>query len=273
MSKLVITPKKQEKEFFTKIPPLPGLEYTQNFSSMPEISSDSIPDSRFGKITYIYTDRFKAQSLYSPKEKFDEFGNEIQQLYRVTFGDPEVMAKYSHGNVRTPEQFEVTVNLQSIRWNYGYPFSAFMVTDKDTDKIVGYEVIGNSEVRNQGEMAYLFSKEYHRGENWKNVGYENIGALCLEYGKSLYDSKQFVNKSFNKTYSTFEGGEIFNGITATSRDDNIASYKILGKLGFCYKEDNFKFGHNRHIFDKFFITDEVILDYMGDYNETCDDLA
>jgi RimJ/RimL family protein N-acetyltransferase len=149
------------------------------------------------------------------------------------------MASFADGNVKTKEQFESTVNMQSLRWNNGYPFAGFIIKDNSTDDIVGYEVIGNSGIRNQAEMAYLFSKAYHRSDKVKDVGYENAGALCLEYGRNLYNSKSLVNQSFDQDKAKFEGGNLFSSVTATARDDNPGSYKILEKLGFIYKEDRF----------------------------------
>ena len=136
----------------------------------PHISTESIPDTRYGKIVYIETERFTAESLYSSRKTFDTFGDDIQKLYSVTFGDKAVMASFADGNVKTKEQFESTVNMQSLRWNNGYPFAGFIIMDNATDDSVGYEVIGNSGITNQAEMAYLFSKAYHRSDKVKDVG-------------------------------------------------------------------------------------------------------
>ncbi|MFU7503392.1 MAG: hypothetical protein ACE1S7_08490, partial [Candidatus Tisiphia sp.] len=137
--------------------------------------------------SYIYTDRFRAESLYTTEKDFVNFSDQIKQLFNVTFADPAVMSQYATGKVSTQEEFAKRINEQSFRWNNGYPFAAFLVTDKSNDVVVGYEVIGNGSKEHVGEIAYLFNKEYHRGAAAakQHVGYENVGALILGYGKEL----------------------------------------------------------------------------------------
>ncbi|AVP87741.1 hypothetical protein phytr_8080 [Candidatus Phycorickettsia trachydisci] len=132
-----------------------------------------------------------------------------------------------------------------------------MVTDKETDIAVGYEVIGNN-ADNMGELAYLFNKNYHRSHTIQDVGYENVGALCLVYGESLFREKQKINQTYNSEENQFEGGSEFLKFQATTRDDNFASKRLLEKIGCRYIEDNFKFGHNRHIFEKIYTANEAV---------------
>jgi len=220
---------------------LPEFEY-QSLFSCPHISEESIDESsRGGIIVYIETYRFTAKSLYSPKTKFDEYSDEIQQLYKVTFCDKTVMEKFVSGVTKTQDEFVTNVNLQSLRWSYGYKFAGFIITDNSNDNVVGYEVIGNSGISNKGEIAYLFNKDYHRTKDMQNVGYENVGALVLEYGKELYKSKQLVNQGFNHDKTALIGEEALKGVVATAKDDNLGSCRILEKTGFFYTYDTFKF--------------------------------
>jgi len=175
------------------------------------------------------------------------------------------MEKFATGTTRTPEQFQNTVNLQSMRWEKGYPFAAFIVTDKETGAVVGYEVIGNSGIDNTGELAYLFNKHCHRSNTIQNVGYENVGALSLVYGESLFKAKKKINQTYNEERQEFESGSEFIKLQATTRDDNPASKRILEKIGCKYIKDDFKFGHNRHVFEKEYTETPVVqeLDYTS----------
>lgn len=239
--------------------------YLSQFSTYPTVSYEDILDSHRGKIVYIETDRFIARSLYSSKKTYEEYSEDIQQLYQVTFADPIVMEKFATGTTRTPEQFQNTVNLQSMRWEKGYPFAAFIVTDKETGAVVGYEVIGNSGIDNTGELAYLFNKHCHRSNTIQNVGYENVGALSLVYGESLFKAKKKINQTYNEERQEFESGSEFIKLQATTRDDNPASKRILEKIGCKYIKDDFKFEHNRHVFEKEYMETPVVqeLDYTS----------
>ncbi|WP_375326635.1 GNAT family N-acetyltransferase [Candidatus Tisiphia endosymbiont of Nemotelus uliginosus] len=243
--------------------------YLDKFSR-PKLTYEDISDLPTGRIAYIDTDRFTARSLYSEKTTYDEYSTDIQQLYKVTFNDPIVMQKFATGNTKTQEQFESMVNLQSVRWAHGYPFAAFIITDNDKDHdVVGYEVIGNSENVHTGELAYLFNKAYHRSETIKDVGYENVGALCLEYGQTLFNEKRLVNQVYNQDNEKFTGGTVFTKLEATVRDDNPGSQKILEKIGGRHITNSYKFEHNRLVFEKLYdngivqLYDDSTMDVLG----------
>jgi hypothetical protein len=231
-------------------------KYLEKFSK-PEIGFDRNDEGI--EVAYIYTDRFAAESLYSSKENYDDFSEKVKTLYNVTFADPIVMEKFASGSTRTKEQFESTVKLQSLRCGNQYPFSAFVVFDKSKDNVVGYEVIGNGEKEHSGELAYLFNKNYHRSETIKDVGYENVGALVLEYGAEQYKRCSMINQKYNQEISKFEGGQFFKKLEATSRTDNPGSSKILENLGFKNIGDSFKFGHDRYVWEKDYEAEDVQL--------------
>ncbi|WP_425360931.1 GNAT family N-acetyltransferase [Candidatus Tisiphia endosymbiont of Stenodema calcarata] len=198
--------------------------------------------------SYIYTDRFRAESLYTTEKDFVNFSDQIKQLFNVTFADPAVMSQYATGKVSTQEEFAKRINEQSFRWNNGYPFAAFLVTDKSNDVVVGYEVIGNGSKEHVGEIAYLFNKEYHRGAA-THVGYENVGALILGYGKELAKKQDYVNKTYDEKSVKFVGGEIFTTVQATTLKTNTASKKILENLAFKLVGESYKYGGNRYEFE------------------------
>lgn len=199
--------------------------------------------------TYIYTERFTAEPLYTDKTRFEDFPTKIKDLFVATFADSRVMEKFAIGAVRTEQEFEGTVKLQSLRSSHNYPFSAFLVTDNATDVVVGYEVIGNGSKSNTGEAAYLFNKDYHRSGAKKYVGYENVGALILGHGAELYKNNAVVNQVYSEETKRFTGGTTFTTVSATARLDNIGSVKILESLGFSEVGRTNKYGHDRHEFE------------------------
>ena len=71
--------------------------YLSKFSTPPSVSYEDIADSPRGKIVHIETERFIASSLYSSKKTYDEYSENIQQLYKLTFADPIVMEKFVIG--------------------------------------------------------------------------------------------------------------------------------------------------------------------------------
>ena len=184
-------------------------------------------------VVEIHTQRFLARTLYTDKTDYQDFPREIKELYTVTFGDNDVMQKYEHGVAYSKERFAKDVTMRSSRALHNYPFNGFIVTDKNSDAVVGFETIGNGGQEGAGEMVYLFNKKYHNngylsGNKHAGVGYENVGALVFGYGKQLYENGAFVNADMQ----TFVGGNRFEKITASARVDNPGSIRILEKLGF-----------------------------------------
>ncbi len=197
---------------------------------------------------YIHTERFIAKTLFSKETKFDDFPDEIKDLYKVTFLDPIVMEKFGPGTPESVEKFEERVNLQSFRASLGYPFCGFVVLDKENDNVVGYEEIANDSESNPVAVAYLFSKDYQRSSGKKYVGYENVGALIYGYGVKLYNENVLVNSSYNKKSHKFEGWSIFSTVYATARTDNYASQSILTNLGFSHISTTSEIYEARHMY-------------------------
>lgn len=195
--------------------------------------------------TYIHTERFVAETLYTSEKDFDNFPEDIKNLYRVTFADSFVMQRSYTGKTKTPYEFADIVTRQSLRALNHDPFSAFIVTNKLNDEVVGFEGITNRVSANQIEIFYLFRQDYQRHKGiYKNVGYENAGALIWGHGEGL--SKQVIANQ------EFIGGEAFTGVYATTRTDNWGSIKILESLGFTQQRITQKFEAPRY---------EYVLDY------------
>ncbi|AWN82048.1 GNAT family N-acetyltransferase [Candidatus Cardinium hertigii] len=204
------------------------------------------PESKNHKLC-IETKRFIAYTLYSEENVFQMFPLSIQNLYTITFADPIVMSKYKYGLPKTVKEFETMVKEKSLCALHGDPFVAFIITDKESGNVIGYEEIDKSDTDGIGEISYIFSKQYHNGagQAYKYVGYENVGALTWGYGAHLYRNGTFVNPSKQQFKTTVP----FKGLMATVRTDNFASSKILENLGFKQMAIIKKFGHERYLFE------------------------
>jgi hypothetical protein len=196
-----------------------------------EVSHDIGEDDIYR--TYINTERFLAETIYTGQKDFVDFPEGFRDLYRLTFADQRVMNKFSDGAAKERQEFEELIEEHSLRAAHDNPFSAFIVTDKESDQVVGYEVIGNGPGSNIAEVVYLFRHDYqrHKGSK-KNVGYENVGALIWGHGKDLVHNRVFVNQDYDIESVQFTGGAAFTGVCATVRSDDWGSEKILGHLGF-----------------------------------------
>ncbi|WP_417904771.1 GNAT family N-acetyltransferase [Candidatus Tisiphia endosymbiont of Micropterix aruncella] len=181
--------------------------------------------------SYIYTERFRAESLYTTENDFANFPDKIKQLFNFMSADPVIMERSATGEVSV-EEFVERVHEQSFLWNNGYSFATFIITDESNDAVVGSEVISDGSKDHAGEIAYSFNQEYRRSNTKKYVGYENVGALILGYGQELAKKQAYVNKTYDEQLKKFVGGEIFTTVEATTSITNIASKTILERLAF-----------------------------------------
>lgn len=185
--------------------------------------------------TYIYTERFFSEPIYTDKKEFADFSDKIKDLFKVTFSDPTMMEKYEDGEVYTEQEYESMIPKMSFRYSHGHPFIAFIATENNTDKVVGYHGMNSCfddkghGISNTAQVAYIFNKKLYPQ---KYVGYENTGALILGYAKELAENKVYVNQSFDKEIEKYIGGTVFTTLSATARTDNGASIAILKNLGF-----------------------------------------
>ena len=176
----------------------------------------------------------------------------MKELYQVTFGDQDVVVKFGSGNIQTQSEFfNSRISLQSTRWKHDYPFAAFKIMHRDTDRVAGYEIMGNgydvlakSSMPNTAEASYVIGKQFQNsnlqkentvGLSYTGVGSETVGALFLYYGQELFDSRAVVNQSLDTDTNKFVGGTNFEKILATSRIDNPRSTVILENCGFIQK--------------------------------------
>lgn len=156
--------------------------------------------------------------------------------YCALFADPLAMEKYANGATRTPaettQRFE---NSWLVRWQTGDPFSALAVTlvtpgiDPKDYPVIGHVIMGHGDEPGQSELAYaLFPEFWNQGYGW-----EAVSAVARTFGAELVQKGCEVE------------GKPFSEIVATTRVDNIASYKILKDLGMQEIGRSEKYGHER----------------------------
>ena len=187
---------------------------------------------------YIHTKRFIAEPLWTEKSQFADFEKPIQDLFRVTFADPEVVkhmrfgAQYGRAvneNGAVSEQyFEAFVRGSSKRWCNSEPFgAAFLIKSRENEDVVGMETIQQIN-HGVGQVTYLFSKNYHRdaAKNVRYVGYENVGALIWGYGAELFKNKAVMRLDINGTTTE----STFTRLETAALNANPASVKILDRL-------------------------------------------
>ena len=214
---------------------------------------------------YIHTKRFIAEPLWTEKSQFADFEKPIQDLFNVTFADPDVVKHIRFGEhdgravnekgAVSEQYFEAFVQGSSKRWSNSEPFgAAFLIKSRENADVVGLEVI--QLLRDGvGQAAYMFSKNYHRDEakNVRYVGCENVGALIWGYGAEL-----FTNKAVTRDRIT-DGATIeapFTRIETAALTKNPASVKILDRL-MCKVDANDK----RH--------DDKVEEFVLNYAEMC----
>lgn len=156
------------------------------------------------------------------------------------------MWKFGTGEAWSVAKTEARMDLWISRWNTHDPFSSFAVSKNDDDTFLGHVVLGHGDQRGQSELAYVFNKP-----SWgKRYGSEAVSSIVNEYAPEL------VQRGYQLE------GEDFQSITATVRDDNEASFKILKNAGMQRVREEIKFAHLRHVFfksvnDKPLIVDQI----------------
>ncbi len=156
----------------------------------------------------IETNRLCLKSIKSSEKYYD--------YYASLFGDQDVMSMYATGETKTREDMKTRIdNLWAKRWKEGDPYSGFAVFKKDTKEFIGHVAIGHGNAPGEAAIGYLFMKNYWR----QGYGSEAVNAVVKDYAPEVV----------KRGYSV-EGAPL-NKIVATTKPDNIASGKILQKVG------------------------------------------
>jgi RimJ/RimL family protein N-acetyltransferase len=165
-------------------------------------------DAERGLSVTIDTKRMHMRSVESTETDYDHYAD--------LFGDQEVMEKYATGQTKTKEEMRTRIDTVWVKRQLeGDPFAGLAIFKKNTDDFLGHIVLGHGDIPGAGEVAYLFKQKV-----WGNrYGSEAVEAVVKEFAPAI------VKEGY-----TLEGKPL-EKILATSRADNIASCRILEKVG------------------------------------------
>ena len=230
-------------------------KYLNEFS-IPKITPYIVCDSEQKKqdvtVYTIETERSILKPLHSITKQFNEYSQQIKELYSSTLGDEKVTSLYMDGKPHTEGSFQNRVNLQSERWENGYPFSAFEIVNKEESEIsehnvvIGYEVIGNGCKPNAGEIAILIAEKFQG----LRFGHEVVGAITGGYGQYLFNKESVVNKGLPSE-------SVFTRVLATANIHNVASNKIFEQRGFSNIGETEKWGFTRNEWELKYTPNEI----------------
>ncbi len=156
--------------------------------------------------------------------------NDLER-YAKLLRDSKVMEKYGTGNLQKKADVRKRIDSYVKRWSENDPYSGFAVFDK-RNRFIGHVVLGHGDVSGVSELAYLFHRRFwHKG-----FGSEIASAMVKDYAPELIKRNYMLDhKRLTK-------------ITATSRQDNLWSCRILEKLGMTVEKQEEKFGHLRNFY-------------------------
>ncbi len=153
--------------------------------------------------------------------------------YTNLFGNREVMEKFATGETRDREYVVNRIRGWVERWQRNDPYAGFSVFKRENGVFVGHVVLGHGDLPGESELAYLFHKEYWN----QGFGTEAVTALVEDFAPATHQGFTLMGKTITR-------------IHATSRKDNIASIRILKKLGFQQTSEEEKYGALRYHFTK-----------------------
>lgn len=149
------------------------------------------------------------------------------------FSDPVVIEKYGDGTVKTKDWVISRIHTWIKRLQDGDPFVGYLVFLKENensfDSFIGLVILGYAGQPGESEMAYLFKKEY-----WgKGYGTEACEAMVKDFAPFLVKHHFFL------------GHTPLKSVSAWARLDNVASIRILEKIGMLPSHVEKKWGHLR----------------------------
>jgi RimJ/RimL family protein N-acetyltransferase len=155
--------------------------------------------------------------------------------YTTLFGDPESMKTFASGNTMAGDEVaEMVQGIWAKRWRENDPYSAMAVFKRDTDDFVGHITLSHGEHPGEAETGYLFAKA-HWGKGYAS---EAATAVIQEYAPATVKEGYLLE------------GKPLTRITGTAKFDNVASLKILQKVGMKKIGEGERYGALRHYFAK-----------------------
>jgi len=138
---------------------------------------------------------------------------DLDNLFRL-YSDVEVMRYLS---LRTREQTQESLHKHIQQWQQ-YNFGMWAVMHKDSGKMIGRCGLGLLENTPEVELGYVFDKSY-----WNMGLATEASQATLKYG--------------------FEEVKL-DRIVAIAQPENIASVRVIQKVGMKYQKNAFYYGHD-----------------------------
>jgi GNAT superfamily N-acetyltransferase len=201
------------------------------------ITAGNASESPFRSNIFTYDDPLNAQNLHVSL-KGDNWRAEDIKLTHLDFhislfGNPTVMAGFADGQVRDAESVTNRVkNSVEERFVKGQPHGLLTVFDHSEQPFM-HIVAGGGDRPGTSEIAYAMMPNYWN----KGYGGKVLAKIVQEWAPEVYkigrgDGLDSIpNENIVKAFQCF-GGKPLDQLDATASPSNIASWKILVKLGF-----------------------------------------
>lgn len=165
---------------------------------------------------------FETSRLMVRRVQLDDIPN-----YHKLYGSELVMANFSDGKTRSAARVDIMILLNLQRWAQNNPFSCMTITRKENGDFIGIIFVSTVDrLDGTGLLGYLLLPEY-----WQQ-GYasEAVAGLLTQYIPAVNQGQY---------------AERISAIYSYAKPGNIASMKILEKVGFQQQQLVEKFGGQR----------------------------
>lgn len=167
----------------------------------------------------IHTERLLIRSY-----KLEDFEKSLS-----LYGNASLVQFFDHGKPRSKEEVEILINQSTLYFAKGEPFGLFTVISKDTGCFLGHIDVFPGTDPSICEIGYIFDENHH------GQGY------CTEAVKNLIFAYLIT---LNKKASLFLNSPI-SEVIATVHPKNVASRKILEKVGMTFVKSQNRFDNPR----------------------------
>ncbi|MGE3556362.1 MAG: GNAT family N-acetyltransferase [Candidatus Obscuribacterales bacterium] len=155
----------------------------------------------------------------------EDFGK-CEELY----ANAQATKYYDYGMPLTSEQVSTAISKRGVvHFLQGMPFGVYSVFDKLDNRFLGQVDIYPTDIPGEVEVGCILFPEYQA----QGIGTEAIGALLKDYIPALRAAGYQSN------------GAMISFVIATAHPDNMASNRLLSKLGMKFTKMEKRFGQPR----------------------------
>lgn len=164
--------------------------------------------------------------------------DDYEFLYSL-YSNPEVMAKYATGTVKTPEYTTERLKVLAERWTTGNPYSAMIAQRKVDNSAVGMYNLGyavNAEDKIKPGVTEF-------------AAVSDVAAWNQDAATELMLLLYVVCKYFNDNGYEIAGAKL-DSVTTAARHDNEAANRVLQKVGFTWLYNADLYGAPREFYEE-----------------------